>query len=82
MAVNGPPMWPQQPKDPSRDPEGSLVTILEQRHFGGLTLEETAEALGLSLATVKRELRAARAWLAIELGGEADSGAFGRRATC
>jgi RNA polymerase sigma factor (TIGR02999 family) len=45
--------------------------ILEQRYFGGLSLEETAAALGLSLATVKRELRSARAWLALELGGEA-----------
>lgn len=43
--------------------------ILEQRYFGGLSLEETAEATGLSLATVKRELRFARAWLAAELGG-------------
>lgn len=42
--------------------------ILEQRYFGGLSLEETADALGLSLATVKRELRSARAWLAGELG--------------
>jgi RNA polymerase sigma factor (TIGR02999 family) len=41
--------------------------ILEQRYFGGLSLEETAEALDVSLATVKRELRAARAWLAVEL---------------
>lgn len=41
--------------------------ILEQRYFGGLSLEETAEAMGLSLATVKRELRSARAWLAAEL---------------
>lgn len=41
--------------------------ILEQRYFGGLTLEETASALGISLATVKRELRSARAWLALEL---------------
>jgi RNA polymerase sigma factor (TIGR02999 family) len=41
--------------------------IVEQRYFGGLSLEETAEALGLSLATVKRELRSARAWLANEL---------------
>lgn len=45
--------------------------ILEQRYFGGLSLEETAEALGVSLATVKRELRSARAWLALELGGPA-----------
>jgi RNA polymerase sigma factor (TIGR02999 family) len=43
--------------------------ILEQRYFGGLSLEETASALGISLATVKRELRSARAWLALELGG-------------
>jgi RNA polymerase sigma factor (TIGR02999 family) len=41
--------------------------ILEQRYFGGLTLEETACALGVSLATVKRELRSARAWLATQL---------------
>jgi RNA polymerase sigma factor (TIGR02999 family) len=44
--------------------------ILEQRFFGGLSLEETAEAVGVSLATVKRDLRFARAWLAAELGGE------------
>ena len=43
--------------------------IIEQRYFGGLTLEETAEAIGVSLATVKRELRFAHAWLATELGG-------------
>jgi RNA polymerase sigma factor (TIGR02999 family) len=44
--------------------------ILEQRYFGGLSLEETAEALGVSLATVKRELRSARAWLAAEMVAE------------
>lgn len=47
--------------------------IVEQRYFGGLSLEETAAALDLSLATVKRELRVARAWLASELRGEAGS---------
>ena len=41
--------------------------IVEQRYFGGLTLEETAALLGVSLATVKRELRTARAFLASEL---------------
>lgn len=41
--------------------------ILEHRYFGGLSLEEVAEALDISLATVKRELRTARAWLAAEL---------------
>jgi RNA polymerase sigma factor (sigma-70 family) len=44
--------------------------ILEQRYFGGLTLEETAAALDISLATVKRDLRSARAWLAAELQRE------------
>jgi RNA polymerase sigma factor (TIGR02999 family) len=41
--------------------------ILEHRYFGGLTLEETALALDISVATVKRELRSARAWLATQL---------------
>ena len=44
--------------------------VLQHRYFGGLSLEETAAALGVSLATVKRELRLARAWLALELKGE------------
>lgn len=44
--------------------------IIELRYFGGLSLEETAESVGLSLATVKRELRFARAWLGVELGTE------------
>jgi len=44
--------------------------ILEQRYFGGLSLEETAEVLGVSLATVKRDLKFARAWLAAEFRGE------------
>lgn len=41
--------------------------MVEQRYFGGLTLEEIAGATNLSLATVKRDLRFARAWLASEL---------------
>ncbi len=41
--------------------------MVEQRYFGGLTLEEIAGAMELSLATVKRDLRSARAWLAAEL---------------
>lgn len=42
--------------------------MVEQRYFGGLTLEEIANTTNLSLATVKRDLRSARAWLAGELG--------------
>ncbi len=37
--------------------------IVELRYFGGLTIEETAEAVALSPATVKREWAMARAWL-------------------
>jgi RNA polymerase sigma factor (TIGR02999 family) len=44
--------------------------VLEHRYFGGLSLEKTAEVVGVSLATVKRDLRFARAWLAAELGHE------------
>lgn len=44
--------------------------LLEQRYFGGLKLKECAEALGVSLATVSRELKLARAWLACELNPE------------
>ncbi|HMA19239.1 MAG TPA: ECF-type sigma factor, partial [Gemmatimonadaceae bacterium] len=41
--------------------------MVEQRYFGGLTLEEIAATMNVSLATVKRDLRSARAWLAAEL---------------
>jgi len=44
--------------------------LLQHRYFGGLSLEESAAAVGTSLATAKRELRLARAWLALELRGE------------
>lgn len=44
--------------------------LLQHRYFGGLSLEETATATGTSLATAKRDLRSARAWLALELRGE------------
>jgi RNA polymerase sigma-70 factor, ECF subfamily len=41
--------------------------IVEMRYFGGLTIEQTAQALGISDATVKREWTLARAWLKREL---------------
>ena len=43
--------------------------IVELRFFGGLTIEETAAALGISAATVKREWALAKGWLHRELTG-------------
>lgn len=43
--------------------------VVELRYYGGLTVEETAELLGLSEKTVKRDWTAARAWLRRELSG-------------
>jgi RNA polymerase sigma factor (TIGR02999 family) len=41
--------------------------VVEQRFFAGLTARETAELLGVSVGTVERDWRAARAWLSIEM---------------
>jgi RNA polymerase sigma factor (TIGR02999 family) len=41
--------------------------VIECRFFGGMTVEETAEALDISAATVKRDWQLARAWLNREL---------------
>jgi RNA polymerase sigma factor (TIGR02999 family) len=41
--------------------------IVELRYFGGLSVEETGDVLGLSPATIKREWRVARLWLVQEL---------------
>jgi len=48
------------------DPE--QARLVELRYFGGLNIDDTAEALGVSPATVKREWAVARAWLRRELG--------------
>ena len=44
--------------------------IVEMRYFGGLTEEETAAVLGISVRTVKRDWSSARAWLLGQLGGK------------
>lgn len=46
--------------------------IVELRYFGGLTVEEVADAIGVSPATVKRDWTAARAWLYREISRQAD----------
>ncbi len=49
--------------------DAEQARLVELRFFGGLTVEETAEALDISPATVKRHWTIARAWLARELEG-------------
>jgi len=48
-----------------------LGQVVECRFFGGLSVEETAEALAISPRTVKRDWRTARAWLQRQLGASA-----------
>jgi RNA polymerase sigma factor (TIGR02999 family) len=48
--------------------------IVELRFFTGLTVEETAEALGISKATVKRDWALAKAWLAQQMAQSPDHG--------
>ena len=43
--------------------DDSLARLIEMRFFGGLTAEETAEALQMSVHTVRHDLRYAQAWL-------------------
>ena len=46
-----------------------LTRVVECRYFGGMSVEETAQALQVSAATVKRDWSVARAWLNRELRG-------------
>ena len=41
----------------------SLARLVEMRYFGGMTAEESAEALGISVHVVRHDLRLAQAWL-------------------
>jgi RNA polymerase sigma factor (TIGR02999 family) len=52
-----------------RAESGRLADIVDCRVFGGLTVEETGDALSVSPATVKRGWNAARAWLFQAMGG-------------
>jgi RNA polymerase sigma-70 factor (ECF subfamily) len=58
------------------DPE--QAKLVELRFFGGLSVEETAEVMGVSPATIKRSWSSARAFLHREMtGGKSDAGAMG-----
>lgn len=48
--------------------EPRRAKVVEMRFFGGLSVEETAEALHVSPQTVMRDWKLARAWLAVEIG--------------
>lgn len=53
-----------------RDLDERLEQVFECRYFAGLTEEESAEALGVSVSTVQRDWRRAKAWLREALGEE------------
>ena len=58
--------------------DATQARLVELRFFGGLSVEETAEAMGVSPATVKRSWSSARAFLHREIaGGSFDAGAVG-----
>ena len=59
------------------DPE--QARIVELRYFGGLTVEETAEVVGISPATVKRQWAMARAWLKRAVDSAPDESMGGRQ---
>lgn len=50
--------------------DSRMEQVVECRYFGGLTIEETAQALGVSVPTVNRDWNMARAWLNRELNQE------------
>lgn len=56
----------------AQDPQ--QARIVELRFFAGLTVEETAAALEISPATVKRDWAVAKAWLALGMGGGGEHG--------
>jgi len=51
--------------------DGRKCKVIELRYFGGFNVEETAQALGISVATVGREQRMAEAWLHREMSSGA-----------
>jgi RNA polymerase sigma-70 factor (ECF subfamily) len=53
--------------------DARCAQVVELRFFGGLSIPEVAEALGTSVATVKRDWQFARGWLAHELDIETDT---------
>src|SRR5690242_20467237 len=51
--------------------DAQQARVVEMRYFGGMTVEETAEAMDISPRTVKREWAMAKAWLRVEISAKA-----------
>ena len=62
-------LWLDQALDRLAAIDPLAMRTVEARYFAGLSIEETAEALGVGRTTVTRRWRWARAWLLAELGG-------------
>jgi RNA polymerase sigma factor (sigma-70 family) len=62
-----PEQWPKIKEIVGAAPDEQQSRIVELRFFGGLTTEETAQVLGISPATVKRDWSVAKAWLSRQL---------------
>ena len=60
-----------------REGDAHLARVFECRYFAGLSEEETARALGVSLRTVQRGWLRARTWLRAELSAGARAGGRG-----
>jgi RNA polymerase sigma factor (TIGR02999 family) len=60
--------------DRLRESDVQLARVFECRYFGGLSEDETAQALGVSLRTAQRAWMRARAWLRAELEGDPPPG--------
>ena len=77
MAVIGPRPLDMIALDSALDKLASLdatqAQLVELRFFGGLSVEQTAEIMGISTATVKRSWSSARAFLRREIQGNADA---------
>lgn len=54
--------------------DAQMAAVVKLRHYAGLDIDETAQALGTSTRTVNRQWTAARAWLARELGADPAAG--------
>ena len=54
--------------------EATVAEVVKLRYFAGLTIQETAAALGISVRTANRHWAFARAWLYQQLGGQPEAG--------